>query len=112
LGDCIKATQDAKFVIDNADSSLFSNKLNVAGAYNILGFVEYKQGDNSTALKYIEKSLSLMPENSYAYRNKALIFIDLHQKIKACEALNKAKTLKFLDSYGDEVDKLIGINCK
>jgi tetratricopeptide (TPR) repeat protein len=110
LGEYGKAKIDFESVIKNAEIN-FYNQPRIALAYNNLGYVEYKFGDNSTALKHINKSIELLPNNSYAYRNLALIMLSMNDNEKACEALNKAKSLKFSDYYGNEVDNLIKENC-
>ena len=110
-GEYEKARMDLKRVIDSTEKN-FTNKYAIAMAYNNLGYVEYKLGNNKAAMENIGQSIDLFPENSYAYRNKALVFISLHRTDDACQALQKAKALNFAEYYGDEVDKLILENCR
>jgi tetratricopeptide (TPR) repeat protein len=111
IGEYEKAKIDLEKVIHDAENTN-PNKLSIAYAFNNLGYVEYKLNHNEIALMNIEKSLTLLPENPYAYRNKALVFLNTDKKQEACEALHKAKSLKFANYYGDEVDKLILSHCK
>jgi len=78
---------------------------------NNYGFNKFKLGDSKLAIETINKSLSLQPNNSYAYRNLALIAIDEKNMLLACKHLLKAQELHFKMDYGDEVDELIKKHC-
>ena len=78
---------------------------------NNYGFNKFKLGDSKLAIETINKSLSLQPNNSYAYRNLALIAINEENLQLACKHLFKARELKFKMNYGDEVDKMIEQYC-
>lgn len=79
---------------------------------NNYGFLKYKQGQYDNALNYISKSISLDSKNSYAYRNRALVYIELGLIEESCEELKQAKEKGFKLNYGDEVDLLISKHCQ
>jgi tetratricopeptide (TPR) repeat protein len=74
---------------------------------NNFGFNKHKMGNTEEGLNLIQKSLKISPNNSYAYRNLAMIYIDQNDTVSACEHLLKAKELKFYTNYGNEVNELI-----
>lgn len=78
---------------------------------NNYGFNKYKLGDSKLAIEIIDKSLTIKPNNSYAYRNLALIAIDMENFELACQHLMKAEKLNFKMNYGDEVQELIQEHC-
>ena len=110
LGKFKKAEEDFKVLTRNAGVGYYAH-LNIAYAYNNLGYTKYKTGEGDSALVYIGKSLKLKPDNPYAYRNLALVYLSRHENTRACEALEKARALKFSDLYGSEVDELISKHC-
>lgn len=113
--------EEYKFAVDsfskvienmtNSNQDDLNNDL-LAFAYNNRGFSWYKLGENEKALADINHSLKLLPTNSYAYRNLALISIDMEEENKVCEYLEKAIELGFTKKYGNEVQILIDTNCK
>lgn len=80
-------------------------------AFNNRGYVKYKLNDLKGAMQDVNHSLELYPSNSFAYKNRALIFIALKQMNFACEDLQKAISLGFTSMYGDEVQKLLEKYC-
>lgn len=78
---------------------------------NNFGFNKYKMGNSSEGVKLIQQSLKIDPENSFAYRNLALINIDQNDLSSACANLLKAKELNFYSDYGNEVNELISKFC-
>ena len=50
--------------------------------------------------------------NSYAYRNRGLLYIKQHKPEEACADLHKALSLGFTENYGDEVEELVKKNCQ
>lgn len=68
--------------------------------------------DVKGALNDINKSLKMYPENSYAYKIKALIYIEKNELKTACENLEIAKNKKYKQTYGNEVDELITKYCE
>lgn len=84
----------------------------LAKNYNNIGFTFYKLGQNDKALTNIDHSLKLMPSNSYAWKNRALVLLDIGEKEKACLDLKKSKNLDYLKDYGKEVDSLLLVHCE
>ena len=73
---------------------------------NNRGYAEYKLNKLSLALQDINRSLELYPENSFAYKNRALVYLAMKDREKACADLEKAEAAGFTQMYGDEVKKL------
>lgn len=69
-------------------------------------------GDLKGALADVNKSIKLYPANSYAFRNRALIYIEMNKIKKACEDLQAAIDKGFVQSYGQEVIELQKKHCK
>lgn len=93
----------SKIIKDEPDSPLpYSNR----------SYSNLRLGNTKEALKDINKSLILFPENSYAFRNRALIYIKLNQFEKACIDIETAIKLGFKEKYGSELDILKIENCK
>jgi tetratricopeptide (TPR) repeat protein len=80
-------------------------------AYNNRGFAKYNVGQLEEAINDIDQSLSLFSENSYAYKNRALVHLKKGNKSTACADLAKAKSLGFTEQYGNEVDELSQKKC-
>lgn len=78
---------------------------------NNYGMNKHNMGRTTEGKEIILKSLSIKPDNSYAFRNLAVIAIDENDKSKACEYLNKAKSLGFERQYGKEVNELLLRHC-
>ena len=83
-----------------------------AYSYNNLGFCQYKNGNLEQALKDVNYSIKLLPTNPYAYRNRALIFLEMKKKAQACADIELSLNLGFTAKFGDEVIKLQIKNCK
>ena len=111
-GEAPKAIQDFHQIIQiiQKDSSQFPPFL-LTYAYNNLGFAHYKAGDHALALKNINYSLQRIASNSYAYKNRALVFFATHKKKAACQDLLKAQQLGYLEEYGEEVEELLKQHC-
>jgi len=84
-----------------------NNNGNNAFAFNNRGFAKYKLGHYAEALKDIDNSIKIDSQNSYAYKNRALILVALDSLDNACVNLNKAIELGYSANYDDEVQKLI-----
>lgn len=80
-------------------------------SYNNRAYNKYKLGDLKGALADVEKSIRLYPTNSYAFRNRALIYIAMKKNANACQDINKALELGFTTMYGDQVEKLKEEHC-
>ena len=81
-------------------------------SYNNRGYAKYKLKDYKSALKDITRSIDLYPANSYAFRNRALVYLSLDKKEKACENLQKAIDLGYSGMYGNDVEELLKKNCE
>lgn len=103
--------------IDSLDSSeyYFNEALkldpNEPLLLNNLGYLYYKKKEYPKALEKINSSIDKYPNNSYAYRNRALVYLALDLKKEACKDLEIAVHYNFKDRYGDEVEKLISEHC-
>jgi tetratricopeptide (TPR) repeat protein len=98
-----------QFISNQSDEIAVSLK---AYAFNNRGYAYYKAGNNQQAILDIKYSLELLPLNSYAYKNRALVYFAMAEKNKGCADLKKSLELGYTQQYGDEVEKLIGENCK
>lgn len=83
-----------------------------AAPLNNRGFAKFKMGDNKAALKDINASLEIDAENSFAYKNRALVYIATKKQKEACADLRKALDLGFTNTYGSEVQSLADEHCK
>ena len=71
--------------------------------YSNRSFSRLKTNDLNGAMKDINKSLDLYASNSYAYKIRALIYIEKGKIKKACEDLETALELRDTKQYGNEV---------
>lgn len=83
-----------------------------AFAYNNRGFARFRAGQTEEAIEDINHSLQLFPGNSYAYKNRALVYLSLNRKSPACSDLAKAQELGYKETYGQEVEELLKQNCQ
>ena len=74
--------------------------------YNNRGLVKHKLGDSVGGIKDIERSLELYEDNSYAYRNLALIYKDIGKPTLACKNCAKAIEMGYTSRYGSDMKKL------
>ena len=79
--------------------------------YNNRGYIKYMQGDMKGALKDINKALEIWDVNSYAYRNRALVYIATKHVPKACEDIARALELGYTEQYGDDMQQLWDKHC-
>ena len=70
---------------------------------NNLGFCYYKQGKLNSAMWWIKESLKMNPLNSFAHKNLALVHIANKDFRAACESIDKAIELGFIDQFGNEI---------
>jgi len=84
---------------------------NDAAAYSNRGHARYMLKKYKEAVTDIQKSISLDPMDPYAYRNRALIFIEINNMPMACLDLEKAIELGYVEKYDDEVLKLQEEHC-
>jgi len=103
------AVKDYDKIISLFDANISTE--NQAYAYNNRGFAKYKLGKFDEAMTDIEQSLSLFPTNAYAYKNRALVYLEKSDKTLMCKDLAKAESLGFTEKYGNEVVELMKGNC-
>lgn len=84
---------------------------NQAFLYNNRGFAAYQLKNFDDALTDINKSLKLFADNAYAYKNRALVHLSKNDKTAMCSDLAKAKSLKYEEQYGQEVNNLLKEHC-
>jgi tetratricopeptide (TPR) repeat protein len=108
----IKRDENGDVII--MDNSKFNDRGNnrIAFIYNNRGYAKHKLGKNAEALDDINRSIGIYPDNSYAFRNRALVNIALHDTAAACVDITESLKLGFAKDYGDEVTKLKAANCK
>jgi tetratricopeptide (TPR) repeat protein len=82
-----------------------------AFAYNNRGYAKYRLNDYEGAMTDILESIRLNPDNSFVYKNRALIYLELDSLKLACQDLELAKSLDFTEDYGLEVETLIEEFC-
>lgn len=82
-----------------------------AFAYSNRSYSKLQIGDLKGAMSDIETSIKLYPLNSWAYRNKGLIYIAMGKNDKACDEFMTALETGFTEMYGDEVMKLYKNYC-
>lgn len=80
--------------------------------YNNRGYNKLQLGDLEGAMDDVNTSVKMDYTNSYAYRNRALIWLAKGEKDKACEDFEKAIRFGFTVRYGDEVEKLQAQHCE
>lgn len=78
---------------------------------NNRGSAKYFLKDYAGALEDINKSISIYPENSYAYRNRALVFIAQGKTDKACADIESSLEYGFTKMYGPEMEQLKKQHC-
>ncbi|HPB02461.1 MAG TPA: tetratricopeptide repeat protein [Bacteroidales bacterium] len=93
---------DKAIVYEDDEPLLYSNR----------SYSRLMTGDLKGAMQDIEKSIKMYPGNSYAYRNRALIYIAQEKFEEACEDLQTALNNGFTEMYGDEVLTLQSKYCK
>ena len=82
-----------------------------AFAYNNRGYAKYNLNDFDGAMEDIQESIRLNPENSFVYKNRALIYLSQDSMNLACQDLEYANDLGFSENYGTEVNDLVRKFC-
>ncbi|QQY83928.1 tetratricopeptide repeat protein [Tamlana sp. s12] len=76
------------------------------------GELYYKLGRPDEGIKDLLRALDENPANSYAHRCLSIIYKDLNDQVKACEALAKANEYKYDKTYDtNEIETLIHEYC-
>jgi tetratricopeptide (TPR) repeat protein len=78
-----------------------------AYAWDNLGYVYYLEKNHEEALKLINHSINIDASNSWAFKNRALVYLDLNEKAKAKEDLEHARELGYAQHYDNEVNHLL-----
>ncbi len=72
-----------------------------------LAWVEYNLGNTDTAFELLKTSISLEPDNSYAFKVAAKINLLQHNNEAAISNLQEAKALGYEIEYGQEVNEML-----
>ncbi len=89
-----------------------------AVALNNRGYVHLTMGERGKALKDIERSMELLPENPFAYRNRALVRLAEGDERAACADLDKALQHDYYAKfgkhalYGPDVREVMAQHCR
>lgn len=83
----------------------------VSYTLNNIGYCYLKLSNYPLAQHHIDESIKLNPLNSYAFRNRALLEIELGNTGLACKAIEQSIELGFVQEYGDEILELQKSNC-
>ena len=110
LGFHYQTKGEHQLAIDFFDKSL-SIEENDPVSLNNRSYSKLQLGDVDGAMEDVSASLKGYPENSYAYRNRALIYLRMNKKNKACADLETAVEKGFTEEYGNEVEKLLKEHC-
>lgn len=97
----IKLAEDLLRIEKRPYGELLSNK----------AYAHYKLGELDQALEDIDRSIELNPANSYAYKNRALIYIAMGKAADACTDLRTALDLNYTLKFGTEVEELYVEHC-
>lgn len=85
---------------------------NDAYALSNRSLIKMKMMDIAGAMDDVNQSIKLDPQNPFAFRNRALIFIQESKTDSACFDLKKSIELGFGTKHGSEVDSLLKIICQ
>jgi tetratricopeptide (TPR) repeat protein len=69
------------------------DSVSIGALLNNLGFAQSKVVSIQKGFQTIAKSISFFPRNPFAYFNMGRIFLDIHEKEKACSNFMKARDL-------------------
>ena len=71
-----------------------------------------KLGDLEGAIRDADRAVELDPINSFAWKNRGLILLEMKEPNLACESFEQALRLGFTKQWGDEVKKLKKEHCR
>ena len=111
LGFAYQEKGNYKLAIDYFNKALKLKPNNPQTIGNI-AYNQYKLGKLSIALKNINKSIELYPENSYSYRTRALIYLAMKKKKKACNDIETALDKHYTEYHGNAAQEFKNKNCK
>lgn len=92
-------------------SRLIEEDPNNAMAYCHASYSALKVEDFNSAIRHVEQSLELSPDNPCALKNRALIYLAQGRKELACDDLKKSIELGFTEMYGNEAERLLERHC-
>jgi tetratricopeptide (TPR) repeat protein len=75
--------------------------------WNNLGYVYYLEKDYQEALKLINNSIRLDASNSWAFKNRALVYLATNDKERAYVDLLHARELGYTKDYDNEVEEIL-----
>ncbi|MDX1905434.1 MAG: tetratricopeptide repeat protein [Bacteroidia bacterium] len=78
---------------------------------NNYGFLKHKLGQTEEGLELIRRALIVNPDNSYAYKYRALIYLDQGKTDEACQAIQTALKMGYTEKYGPDVSELKATYC-
>lgn len=93
------------------DKTIIAIPDKAAFSFNNRAYSKLQIGQAKEALADVERSIEIYPENPYAFRNRALIYIAMSKTDLACADLKKAQALGFEQKFGTEVKELISKYC-
>lgn len=104
--------QDFQGAVEDYDLFILrAGDRDISFALNNRGYCKFKLNDVMDGLEDINHSIKLNGQNSFAFRNRALIFIEMDSLLPACSDLQKALELGFSKDYGPEVKTLVDTYC-
>ncbi|WNJ18372.1 tetratricopeptide repeat protein [Pontibacter sp. G13] len=83
-----------------------------AYTYSNRSYSRLKTGDVKGAMKDVQKSIELDPNNCFAYRNRGLIYLEKGKNEKACQDFEYSVALGYTRKFGPEVEELIQAHCQ
>ena len=105
-------TNDFSGAIEDYNKYIELNRYNNnAFAFNNRGFAKFKLNDFAGAMTDVEESIKFDPKNSYAYKNRALIYIATDSLELACEDLHTAINLGYSGEFDNEVNEMLDGYC-
>lgn len=75
------------------------------------GFARLKLKKYEHAKLDLDKSIAIYPTNSYAFKNRALLYIAQKDLAQGCADLREAQRLGYAQMHGEEVDLLLAEHC-
>lgn len=102
-------SEDYEGAIKDFDETL-NVEPNDAYTLNNKGFALHKLGKTKEGLQLIDLSISILPDNYYAFLNRALLYNDINQKVKACDDYKSAISMG-LEPEFDDRSNVLSENC-
>ncbi|MBP0903332.1 tetratricopeptide repeat protein [Mariniflexile gromovii] len=113
LGNYEKAMNHINIAFKN-EASLYKNGKGTAerDLWTTRGFLYHKLGETNKGITDLEEALNINKDNSFALRNLGVVYYDLGNYTKACELLQKAKTLGYEKTYDrDDLQAYLDFSC-